>query len=139
MDQLRVTTAKRNCRRGATLVEAAFSFMIFILTVIGIMEFGRMVWIYDTLSELSREGTRYASVHGADSGAPATNADVANWVRRWAVGLDWNQVTVTTVWADATKARASKVTVRVQYNFVPMTPFVPAPNLSSTSVSYIGV
>ena len=47
--------------RGAALVEGALVFMIVFLTLIGIMEFGRMVWIYDTLAELSREGNRFVA------------------------------------------------------------------------------
>lgn len=54
-------------RRGQTLVEFALILPVFIMLVVGILDFGRAVWATSALASAAREATRYAIVHG---GAP---------------------------------------------------------------------
>jgi len=53
--------------RGQALVEFALVFPIFVLLMVGIFDFGRVIWVNDTLSTASREAARYAIVHGGSA------------------------------------------------------------------------
>ncbi|HET6732747.1 TadE/TadG family type IV pilus assembly protein [Mycobacterium sp.] len=52
----------RGERRGQTLVEFALILPIFILLLVGIVDFGRAIYAYNTLSNASREAVRIAIV-----------------------------------------------------------------------------
>ena len=49
-------------RKGQALVELALSVMLLFLLVFGIVEFGRALFIYNTLNNAAREGARRAAV-----------------------------------------------------------------------------
>jgi len=53
--------------RGQSMVEFAIVFPIFVLLLVGIFDFGRVIWINDTLSGAAREAVRYAIVHGGST------------------------------------------------------------------------
>jgi len=107
-------------RRGATTLEFGLAFMVFFVVMYGIMEFGRVVASYNILSGATREGVRYATVHGSASGSAATATDVQNMVRGWAIGLDANSVVVTTTWTPG-NAPGSQVKVKASYTVQPFT------------------
>lgn len=131
-----MTSRRMRRQRGAALVESAFCFMTFIMTLIGIMEFGRLVWAYTTVTDVAREGARFAACHGSMSKTPATVADIRTAVLNTAVGLDPNSLTVTAVWS-VDNTPGSTVTVLVSYSATGITPFVVFPQLSSQSKMYI--
>ena len=54
--------AHRGSRRGQTLVEFALILPIFILMLVGIFDFGRAVYAYNTISNASREAVRIGIV-----------------------------------------------------------------------------
>jgi Flp pilus assembly protein TadG len=56
--------------RGATLVEFAIGATVFFMLMFAIVEFGRMLYVHNALSDAARRGARYAVVHSA--------ADIAN-------------------------------------------------------------
>jgi len=53
---------RRRSRRGQTLVEFALILPIFILLLVGIFDFGRAVYAYNTISNASREAVRLGIV-----------------------------------------------------------------------------
>jgi hypothetical protein len=55
--------------RGQAMVEFALVFPVFVLLLVGLFDFGRAIWVNDTLSTAAREAGRYAVVHG---GSPST-------------------------------------------------------------------
>ena len=55
----------------AALVEFALVAPIFFLLMLGIIEAGRFILYYQTLANATREGARYAIVHGANSYCPS--------------------------------------------------------------------
>lgn len=116
--------------RGSTLVEYAMILSLFLLLTMGVLEFGRAVWAYNSLSHGAREGSRYAIVRGADSGRAATVEDVQDFVRNRLPSLA--PVEVTTSW-DPDNQAGSVVQVQVQYAFNPIVPLLPPITLSSTS------
>lgn len=71
---------RRSSERGAVAVEFALVLPVFILLVLGIVEFGRAFNIQVSLSEAARETARYAAIHSSDVGytpAAARSAGIA--------------------------------------------------------------
>lgn len=52
-------TGSRRRQRGQATVEFGLTILLLLMVVIGILEFGRLVWLYNTISNLSREIARY--------------------------------------------------------------------------------
>jgi Flp pilus assembly protein TadG len=127
---------------GQSLVEFALVLPIFLLVVTGLFDLARAVWQENTLAYASREGTRFAIVHGsagnpiAWSGSDTTNTcsnatsaptcqPVFDAVTNAAVGVP--NISITVTWPDATNGttcydRNCRVAVDVT------TPFVPLPS-----------
>jgi Flp pilus assembly protein TadG len=118
----------KDARRGATMVEFALFFMLFLVVAVALMELGRGVWTYTTVAHAARQGARYAQVHG--SLYPITNGDssIEQVVKNNAVGLDPQEVAVTASWEswdpvnsvwvqDNVNAQGSIVKVQVSYPF----------------------
>ncbi len=126
------TSRRRN--RGAAIVEFALGFMLFIMMLVGVMEFGLAVWAYTTVAQATRQGARYAMVHG--SANPATADQIKSVVAANAVGLDLSNLTVTTTWSPANQ-RGAVVQVQVRYklNLVAAPLFVKQNTLSLGSSS----
>jgi Flp pilus assembly protein TadG len=66
-------------RRGAVAAEAAIVLPIFILAIIGIIEFGRAIMVQQILTNAAREGARRAIITGA------TNDEVTELVDNYLV------------------------------------------------------
>jgi Flp pilus assembly protein TadG len=66
----------RKNERGTTLVEFAIGATVFFTLMFAIVEFGRMLYVHNALSDAARRGARYAVVH--------TQADIEN-VKKMAV------------------------------------------------------
>lgn len=50
---------RQDQRRGSTIVEFSLAFTAFIMLLMGMMEFGRAVWTFSTLSHAVSQGDRY--------------------------------------------------------------------------------
>jgi Flp pilus assembly protein TadG len=109
--------------KGAAMVEYGLSLLLFLTVVYAIMEFGRFIYSYNVLAGATREGARYAIVHGSQSGALASSDMVQNEVRRWAIGLNTSSITVTTTWPSGF-TRGQTVLVKSTYPLTPMTGFI---------------
>jgi Flp pilus assembly protein TadG len=114
-------------RSGAAVVEAAFVVPVLLLLLIGTMSGALMVISADEVAAASREGARYASVHGKsyafNTGKPAaTPEDIRQFVLQQSVTLDPSQVTVTTTW-DTSNRPGHFVTVEVRYQWTGLWPF----------------
>jgi Flp pilus assembly protein TadG len=64
---MKFSRLRRRSRRGVVMAEFAIVLPIFILAVIGIIEFGRAVMVQQILVNAAREGARRAIVPGATS------------------------------------------------------------------------
>ena len=120
--------------RGAALVEFGLGFLVFFSVLYGIMEFGRIVSSYNILSGATREGARYAMVHGSASGSAASATDIQTVVRNWAIGLDSSAVTVTTTWNPG-NTPGSQVNVQASYTVTPFSGLILKNNLTLKSTS----
>jgi Flp pilus assembly protein TadG len=91
-------------RRGAVLVESAIVYPILFLLMLGIVMVSMAVFRYQQVAHLAREGSRWASVHGAkyasETGNPvATPSDVyENAIKPLAAGMQMGNVTYEVAW-----------------------------------------
>ena len=114
---------RRRGRRGATMVEFGFFFIAFLALSVGLIEMGRAVWTYVTLSHAARAGGRYAIVHGASNPIPDGGLTVAQFVKKNAVGLDGDTINVAVTYDSGTpgdsapNVQGNVVQIRVQYPF----------------------
>jgi len=136
---------------GQALVEFALVAPIFFLLLFGIIEAGRFILFYQTLNNATREGARYAIVHGSNSfcpsgpmppgqSAPAScydlaGAKVVQQVKDTAFGVLGASVVVTPSWGPTGNGRDSDVTVRATYTYSTMVPLVPLPPITITAES----
>lgn len=109
----------RNGRRGSAIVEFSLAFIAFIMMLMGLMEFGRAVWTFSTLSHAVSQGARYAAVHGSGNpvlvnGNDNTAAAISDVVKTNSIGLNSSQVTVNTVWSPNNE-RGSEFTITASY------------------------
>ena len=125
-------------RRGATIVEFALCWMLFVLlTMVGVMDLGRGLWAYNVLAHSARAGARYAMVRGSKSPSAATAADVETYVRGQALMLDQSNLTVTTTWTPD-QDPGSTVLVQLDYHFLPLFgAFLPTVDVGSRSSKVI--
>jgi len=124
----------RQLQRGGTLVELALILPLFFLLIFGVLDFGRGIWAYNTLSYASREGVRYAIVRGSKSQTPASASDIRQIVIAQTGGLDASKLTVTVTWLP-NNAPGSNVKVQTQYNFVSLVPLLNLGTIALTSSS----
>src|SRR6476660_9524323 len=133
--------SRRNRSRAQALVEFALVAPMFFLLLFGIIEAGRFIFYYETLSNATREGARYAIVNGANtlgcpSGPPApgssacdtSGANVSARVRQSGIGLP-NAITVTPTWTPD-NGRGSTANVTAQMTYHVLVPLVPLPDIT---------
>ena len=78
------TKSTRGGERGAALVEFSIAALVFLTSVFAVIEFGRLLWTHNALTDAARRGARYAVTHAPDPGKAAsvvvygTAADGAN-------------------------------------------------------------
>lgn len=54
---------QRTNERGTTIAEFAVVALLFFTIIIGIIEFGRLIYTHNALTDATRAGARYASLH----------------------------------------------------------------------------
>src|SRR5688500_19950285 len=94
---------------GAVTVEFAIVTAVFLLLLLGGIQFGMICWEKNTVAAAARDGARYAMVRGAESGRTADTSMVASYVRSRA---SLSPLKVTTTWP-TTKNPGDIVQVRV--------------------------
>lgn len=57
----------RRNERGTSLLELAIAASIFFTALFGVLEFGRLLWVHNTLRDATRRGARYAVVRKNDA------------------------------------------------------------------------
>lgn len=135
---------------GQALAEFALVAPMFLLLMLAIMEGGRFIFYYEMLSSATREGARYAIVHGSNalnacpSGPnppwlPANTCDpdgdnVKEAVRDAAIDLPGTSALVfdTPFW-ETNNYRGEKVTIGVHFTYQPMFPILPNITVSAES------
>lgn len=149
---------RRRRTRGQAMVEFALVAPMFFLLLFGIIEAGRFIFYYETLSHATREGARYAIVNGANTlgcptgpAAPGSSAcdtagdNVVARVRQTAFGVPSTSISVDRCWwyaacdygthGDGDNARGASVTVAASYTYTSLIPLVPLPPITVTAES----
>lgn len=117
---------------GNGMVEFALAASLFLMLLLGIVEFGLAAWQKNAVASDAREGARYAIVRGSKSGRIATPESVASYIKSRSA-LDTAALAVYTTWDPVTKVPGSIVTVRVAHTVPRLGPIVPAHRDSVTS------
>ncbi|HAF12474.1 MAG TPA: hypothetical protein DCK93_15510 [Blastocatellia bacterium] len=63
-------------QRGATLVEFSIAATVFLTVMFAVLEFGRVLWTHNALTDAARQGARYAVMHKASDVASVKNVVV---------------------------------------------------------------
>ncbi|MDR3677032.1 MAG: TadE/TadG family type IV pilus assembly protein [Acidobacteriota bacterium] len=167
MSILRRVAGRLRDEQGSTLLEYAIVLPVLLAFLFGIMDFCRFLYTYHFVSEVAREGTRYAMVRGSTFGSTActtpaifacnaTAANVQSYVQGLTPpGIASGSLAVTTTWPGTAPTGATTacpsgnngknpgclVQVLVSYPFKFMLPFLPSSastwTMSSTSVVVI--
>ena len=66
----------RKRERGATLVEFSIAATVFITLMFAVLEFGRVLWLHNALSDAARRGARYAATHSSGDATAVRNVVV---------------------------------------------------------------
>jgi Flp pilus assembly protein TadG len=101
-------------RRGQSMIEFSLVFILFITMMGGLFEFSRALWVYNTLAHATRQGARFAMVHGANNSRTA--AQIEAQVRANAIGLESASLTVTPAFSPNNQP-GSFVTVDATYTY----------------------
>jgi len=120
--------------RGIAVVECAVILPVFLLLVMGAVDFGRAFWTKNTLANVAREATRYASVRSLRSQDPATLTKIEGVVFGQAGPLDPDKLEVTASWTP-TNNPGSMVRIDVTYPFQPVLPLLFIESIQMTSSS----
>lgn len=108
-------------RRGAALVEFALVAPVFLLLIVGSIEFGRAIMVQEALTNASREGARVGVLDGA------TTSDVTTAVNTYLTGMSISGATTSVSPTDpGTTANGTQVTVLVSIPYSTVT-WVPSP------------
>ena len=115
--------------RGSSAVEFAFVAPVLLLLMLGIVDFGRLLWMTSTVEHAATAGARYAGVRGQGNYGSLTPtelaAEIAGIVRGRATGIASSDLTVAITWRDAggnvlpppDNVAGGTVTVTATYNF----------------------
>ena len=106
---------KKKRNRGQAIVEFALILPIFLLLVLGSMEFGLVFHQYQIVTSASREGARVATLGGTDAEVVAAVNAAASTI---------NSGALSTTISPATRVRGNSVTVTVTNPGTVQTPLI---------------
>lgn len=90
--------SQRRGERGAALVEFSIAALVFLTAVFAVIEFGRLLWVHNALTDAARRGARYAVNHpqtaAADAQRVAVYGTTADGASPLVTGLKPGQVKV---------------------------------------------
>ncbi len=119
---------RRKGQRGHTMLESLLFLFGSAMLIGGVIELSRIAYAYNTVSQISRSATRYASSH-----LKASSEEVVRFAVSEAANLDPKQLMVSTTWNPPDKSPGSVVTVEVNYIQFPLMDFVVPNNIQLSS------
>ena len=141
---------------GSSTVETAFSLILLLMTLVGVVYFAEALYTYEFVSYAAQQGTRYAMVRGSGWGTAvctttttlecnATASDITNYVQsltppgitasKIIVNASWPAIAVNGSSSGCITANSQGCLVKVQASY----PFsFVGPFLSSTALSFTG-
>lgn len=126
---MRAPQPRRPEKGGQGLVEFALILPLLLLIFMGIVDFGRAIYAYNSVSNAAREGARLAIVDQRIGAGGAYLAAIEAANQATALGLDpTNSTQVLVTFPTSTTCPAISAgcpaRVRVQYYFSPITPII---------------
>ena len=103
-------------RRGASATEFALVAPAMLLIALSLVDLGRIGLVMASLTRSAQEAARYASLHGAESPAPATVAAIEAVARARIYGVPPDAIAVSVSWTPDNASGAS-VTVATSSPF----------------------
>lgn len=97
-------------RSGATAVEFALILPLVLLTIFGMIEFGRMLWIRNTMEYVAETAARYGGIN-----TTKTQAEIEAYALTKVIGID------PAGWSWAVDTQSTYVSVSISYNYVLLT------------------
>lgn len=101
---------------GAAFIEFAILASIFITLSFAIIDFGRMMWLNNTVEHVATEGARYAAVRGSNKASPVNADQVTTYVQDRADGVPAADMNISVTWSPDNGPGGS-VTVVVIYDY----------------------
>ncbi len=101
---------------GAAFIEFGILASILITLSFAVIDFGRMMWLNNTVEHVAAEGARYAAVRGANKSSPVDADQVTTYVQDRADGVPAADMDISVTWSPDNGPGGS-VTVVVTYNY----------------------
>jgi Flp pilus assembly protein TadG len=129
---------KKRQRSGQSLVEFSLTALMTSITMLFVLEIGRMLLVYTAIADAAREGVRYAIVHGSsratgsannDASGPSSNpTQVVTVVDNFAgTGpITVSRLIVSVTYPGSSNAPGQTVNVSVIYPYDPLVTYFPA-------------
>ena len=145
MPVLTMNQDRRGGRRGASMVEFALGFLLFMGLIFATFDLGGAMWSYSTVTHAAKQAVRFATIHGAqnpviENGQNITDRRIEEVAKAAAPGLDPSSIDVDVTWSPD-NARGSNVIVKVAYdhqfvvgNFLGLANFVTVARESTMTV-----
>ena len=95
---------KMHAQRGSSMVEFSIAVTALLLVIFGIVEFGRALYLYHTVSNAARIGSRWAEVRGSKCTSPidhcnATAQDIQDYITSVVPTMDTGNLQVSATWS----------------------------------------
>ncbi len=132
MEQHKLNQNVRRMERGQSLVEMSIGLVLVVLIISGILDLGRIYYIYVALEDAAAEAAIFLSIHPecptATSSAQCIGTMNAEYRARNSGGnfVSWTNTTIETILPpDGFVDVGEPVTVKIRYTFPLLTPFIP--------------
>lgn len=106
------------------MVEFALVFPIFILLVMGIVDFGRAVWIHNAMANMSAEGARYGIIRSHTDTQIYNQTIALAPTNEFQASCNASVPDRVCITPSGTRTPDQPITVEVHYRFIPITPLI---------------
>jgi Flp pilus assembly protein TadG len=127
---VRSLRAASSSRSGSATIEFGMAIAVFLVFVLGIIEFSRALWTDHALDYAAEQATRYVIAN-----PDASTGQVQTYAESQLMSVDASATTVTVV--EEVLDGVNYLTVTVVYPFNALIPFVPLGTINLTGVSRI--
>jgi Flp pilus assembly protein TadG len=115
---------KRRTATAQSLVEFALVGPLLFLMLFGVIEMSRAVYTNHQIANGTREGSRYAAVHGSKATSQATSATVKAAMMPRMTAVNSGSLSVTLSYPNGNNNPGSKARVASNYTFTPIVTMV---------------
>lgn len=109
--------------RGSAIVEMALVLPLFIMLLVGIVEFSRVLMVKQVITNAAREGARAGAINLDDAQALA-NANSVTQSYITSSGVDLGSANVTSIFVTTGGSQGLQVTIDYNYDSL-LTPWIP--------------